>query len=92
MREASRAGAAFCPEFCAKTKTDSPAKTQSEKISVEKQRIAFLEHARSRLVSADLIARKKRCKLNSNCCQFRGLSSDDSTRFAVSRGQGRKAA
>jgi len=93
MREASRAGGgAFGAEFCPKTKTDNPAKTQSDKISVEKQRLAFLERARSRLVSEHLIARKKRCKLNSNCCQFRGLSWDDSTRFAVSRGQGRKAA
>jgi hypothetical protein len=43
-------------------------------------------------VSEYLIARKKRCKLNSNCRQFWGLSLDDSTRFAVSRGRGRKAA
>ena len=93
MREASRAGSgAFGAEFCAKTKTDNPAKTQSEKISVEKPRIAFLERARSRFVSADLIARKKRCKLSSDDHQFRRLSLDDSTRFAVSRGRGRKAA
>src|ERR1700720_2746807 len=92
MREASRAGdGGFGAEFCAKTKTDNPAKTQSETISAEK-RIAFPERARSRLVSADLIARKKRCKLSSSCDQFRGLSLDDSTRFAVSRGRGRKAA
>ena len=88
MREASRAGgAAFCPESCAETKTENPTKRQSDKI-----RIAFLERARSWLVSAGLIARKKRCKLNSNCHQLGGLSLDDSTRFAVSRGQGRKAA
>jgi len=70
MREASRAGgAAFCPESCAETKTDNPTKRQSDKI-----RIAFLERARSWLVSAGLIARKKRCKLNSNCHQLGGLS------------------
>ena len=93
MREASRAaGAAFCPESCAETKTDNPRKRQSDKNSVEKQRLAFLERARSRLVSADLVACKKRCKLNSNGRQFRGLSLDDSTRFAASRGRGRKAA
>jgi len=92
MREPSRAGGGgFGAEFCAKTKTDNPAKTQSEKISAEK-RIAFAERARSRLVSADLVARKKRCKLSSSCDQFRGLSLDDSTRFAVSRGRERKAA
>jgi len=93
MREASRAGGGgFGAEVCAKTKTDNPAKTQSEKISVERQRIAFLERAGSRLVSADLIARTKRCKLSSSCDQFWGLSLDDSTRFAVSRGRERKAA
>jgi hypothetical protein len=84
MPEASRAGGgAFGAESCPKTKTDNPTKRQSDKI-----RIAFLERARSRLVSADLVARKKRCKLNSNCHQLGGLSLDDSTRFAVSRGQG----
>jgi hypothetical protein len=93
MREASRAGgAAFCPEFCAKTKTDNPAKTQSDKISVEKQRIAFLGRARQRLVSEHLIVRKTRCKLNSNGHQLWGLFLDDSTCFAASRGRGRKVA
>jgi hypothetical protein len=71
MREPSRAGGgAFGAEFCAKTKTDNPTKTQSDKISVEQQRIAFLGGARQRLVSADLVARKKRCKLDSNCHQL----------------------
>ncbi len=92
MREVSRAGGGgFGAEFCAKTKTDNPAKTQRERISAEK-RIAFPERAGSRLVSTDLIARKKRSKLHSNANQFRRLSLDDSTRFAVSRGRGRKAA
>ena len=91
MREASRAGGgAFGAESCPKTKTDNPTKRQSDKISVEKQRTAFLGFARSRLVSADLIARKKRCKLSSSADQFRRLSLDDSTRFAVSRGREEK--
>jgi len=93
MREASRAGGgAFGAEFCAKTKTDNPAKTQSDRISAEKQRLAFLERARSRLVSERLVMGKKSGKLNSNGDQFSGLSLDDSTRFAVSRGRVRKAA
>ena len=44
------------------------------------------------LVAEHLTTDKKRCKLSSSCDQFRGLSLDDSTRFAVSRGRGRKAA
>ena len=72
MREASRAGGgAFCPESCADTKTDNPAKRQSDKISIEEQRIVFLERARRRLVSEHLTliserltTDEKRCKLN----------------------------
>lgn len=100
MREASRAGGgAFCPESWAETKTDNPAKRQSGKISVEKQRIVLLERVSRRLVSEHLTlisehltTDKKRCKLNSNGRHFSGLALDDSTRFAASRGRGRKAA
>src|ERR1700739_3186971 len=100
MREASRAGGgAFCPESCADTKKDNPTKRQSDKISIEKQRIVFLERARRRLVSEhltlildDVTTDQKRCKLNSNGRHFSGLSLNDSTRFAASRGRGRKAA
>lgn len=99
MREVSRAGGgAFCPESCADTKTDNPAKRQSHKISIEEQRIVFLERARRRLVSEHLtlisehLTTDKKCKLDSNGRHFWGLSLDDSTRFAASRGRGRKAA
>lgn len=93
MREASKAGGGgFGAEFCAKTKTDNPAKMQSDRISVEKQKLAFLERMRSRLVFERLVTAKKGGKLSSSCHQFGELYLDDSTRFAVSRGRVRKAA